>query len=54
MRKKHKFIYTSRSNKNIIEAFEYYESAQNNLGDYFLSSLENCMIQLIVILKFIK
>lgn len=28
MRKKHKLIYTSRSNKNILEAFEYYESAQ--------------------------
>lgn len=43
MRKKHKLIYTSRTNKSILEAFEYYESAQKDLGDYFLSSLESCI-----------
>jgi len=43
MRKRHKLIYTSRSLKSILAAFEYYESAQKDLGDYFLSSLEECI-----------
>jgi hypothetical protein len=46
MRKKHKLIYTSRSHKNILTAFEYYESAQKDLGDYFLASLEECIISI--------
>jgi hypothetical protein len=46
MRKKHKFIYTSRSYKSILKAFEYYEAAQKDLGDYFLASLEDCIISI--------
>lgn len=46
MRKKHKFVYTSRSHKSILTAFEYYESAQKDLGDYFLTSLEDCVISI--------
>lgn len=43
MRKKHKFFYTSRTNKSIMKAFDYYETAQKNLGDYFILSLEKCL-----------
>lgn len=41
MRKKHKVIFTTRANNDILNAFNYYESAQKDLGDYFLNSLEN-------------
>ena len=46
MRKKHKLIYTSRAYKSILKAFEYYESAQKDLGDYFLSFLEECILSI--------
>ncbi len=44
MRKKHRLVFTSRANTNILKAFEYYETVQKDLGDYFLTSLENCII----------
>lgn len=46
MRKKHKLIYTSQSHKSILSTFDYYESAQKDLGDYFLSSLEECIVSI--------
>jgi len=46
MRKKHKLIFTSGANANILKAYEYYENAQKDLGDYFLASMENCIIHI--------
>ena len=41
MKRKHKVTFTSRANNDVLNAFEYYESSQKDLGNYFLDSLEN-------------
>lgn len=46
MKKGPKLTYTSRANCSIIKAFEYYESAQKDLGSYFFASLEDCIISI--------
>lgn len=46
MKRKHKIVFTSRANSNILDAFNYYESAQKDLGNYFLDSLENSFISI--------
>lgn len=43
MKKGRKVVYTSRAEKSITDAFDYYESAQADLGAYFIASLENCI-----------
>ncbi|MCW4467500.1 type II toxin-antitoxin system RelE/ParE family toxin [Flavobacterium sp. MFBS3-15] len=43
MRKKHKFFYSSHTNRSVMKAFDYYESVQKDLGDYFILSLEKCL-----------
>jgi len=40
MKRKHKFVITTKAIINILDAFEYYELAQSGLGDSFLESLE--------------
>ena len=46
MKRKHKVIFTSRANNDVLTAFDYYESAQKDLGSYFLDSLENTIISI--------
>ncbi|GGB74354.1 hypothetical protein GCM10007424_12830 [Flavobacterium suaedae] len=46
MKRKHKVTFTSRANNDVLIAFEYYESSQKDLGNYFLDSLENSIISI--------
>ena len=40
MKRKHKFVVTTKAIINILDAFEYYEFSQPGLGDSFLEYLE--------------
>ncbi len=43
MKREHKLIYSSCARNSLLNTYTYYELSQKDLGDYFISSLEECI-----------
>lgn len=43
MKRERKLVYTTSFHESVLKAIDYYETAQKDLGDYFLASLADCL-----------
>lgn len=43
MRRERKLVYTTAFYKSVLNAIDYYENAQKDLGDYFVASVDDCL-----------
>lgn len=43
MKRERKLVYTTAFHESTLNAIDYYENAQRDLGDYFLASLKDCL-----------